>query len=67
MNRINTIMVYVVIAIWTGFVLLHGISKGNVKTFSSGDGQGNINRAESRSPAGTRADHRLDSLTPLYY
>lgn len=67
MNRINTIMVYAVIIIWTGIVLLHGISGISFSTNSTSKDQGSrIVTAKHTSPAPV-LDRQLDSLTPLYY
>ena len=67
MNRINAIMVYAVIIIWTGIVLLHGISGIGFRTGTTGkDRRSRIVTAKHVSPAPV-LDRRLDSLTPLYY
>ncbi|HAD81377.1 MAG: hypothetical protein A2509_05835 [Candidatus Edwardsbacteria bacterium RIFOXYD12_FULL_50_11] len=67
MNRINAIMVYAVIIIWTGIVLLHGIPNNGLNAGPRGKGsESRIVRTKHVSPAPV-LDHRLDSLTPLYY
>jgi hypothetical protein len=68
MNRINAIMVYAVIIIWTGIVLLHGISSTvfSASGYTGKDKAGRIVTSEHYFTA-PGIDHRLNSLTPLYY
>ncbi|MDQ7799199.1 MAG: hypothetical protein RDU76_09715 [Candidatus Edwardsbacteria bacterium] len=67
MNRINAIMVYAVILIWTGIVLLHGISGIGFSTRATVKYQrSRIVAANHASPVPNH-NPRLDSLVPLYY
>jgi hypothetical protein len=65
---ISTIrMVYAVLIIWTGIVLLHGITGLGFRTDSIGKYPGSrIVTAKHVSPAPV-LDRLLDSFTPLYY
>lgn len=67
MNRINAIMVYAVIIIWTGIILLYGVS-------GAGKSHGQSDNGISRRPPVSQHlrqipayDPRLASWTPLYY
>ncbi len=67
MNRINAIMVYTVIILWTGIVLLHGISGIRLNARPNGkESESRIVTTKHVSPA-PWLDHRSNSLTPLYY
>lgn len=67
MNRINTIVVYAVIIIWTGIVLLYGISGADSNSTLSGDTTGRKISAPHKVSPAPGFNYRLDSLTPLYY